>query len=94
MTKTADAVVVGAGVNGASTAYNLVKRGLKKVTIVGKYLMDSGGIGRSAAIIRQHYCNEELAKMVKRSLEVFCNFDEEIGGDPGLCENGMGLPDP
>ena len=28
--KTADAVVIGAGINGASTAFNLLKRGLKE----------------------------------------------------------------
>ena len=88
MTKTADAVVIGAGVNGASTAYNLVKRGLKKVVLVEKYLISSGGTGRSAAIVRQHYSNEALAKMVKRSVEVFRNFDEEIGGDPGFVNTG------
>lgn len=88
MTKSVDAVVIGAGVNGASTAYNLVKRGLKKVIILEKYLMASGGTGRSAAIIRRLYSNEELAKIVKRSLEAFCNFDEEIGGDPGYVKTG------
>ena len=88
MTKTADAVVIGAGVNGASTAYNLVKRGLKKVVLVEKHLIASGGTGRSAAIVRQHYSNEALAKMVKRSGEVFRNFDEEIGGDPGFVNTG------
>jgi sarcosine oxidase subunit beta len=50
---TADVVVIGAGVNGASTAYNLVKRGLKNVVVIEKYLLASGGTGRSAALVRQ-----------------------------------------
>ena len=37
--KSVDAVVIGAGVNGASTAYNLVKRGVKDVVLVDKYLI-------------------------------------------------------
>ena len=49
MVRTADAVVIGAGVNGASTAYNLVKAGLRKVVLLEKGLIASGGTGRSAA---------------------------------------------
>ena len=36
--KTADAVVIGAGINGASTAFNLKKRGLREVVLLEKYL--------------------------------------------------------
>ncbi len=86
--KTADAVVIGAGINGTATAYNLVKRGVKKVVLVDKHLIASGGTGRSAAIVRQHYSNEELVKMVKRSVEIFHHFDQEIGGDPGFVNCG------
>ena len=89
--KSVDAVVIGAGVNGASTAYNLVKRGVKNVVLVDKYLIASGGTGRSAAIIRQHYSNEELIRMVKRSVEVFHHFDDEVGGNPGFVNTGYGF---
>jgi sarcosine oxidase subunit beta len=87
-TQTADAVVIGAGINGAATAMNLVKRGMKSVVLIDKHLIASGGTGRSAAIIRQHYSNEELVRMVKRSVEVFSHFDDEIGGDCGFVNTG------
>ena len=86
--KTADAVVIGAGINGASTAFNLLKRGLKKVVLIEKHLLASGGTGRSAAIVRQHYSNKDLVKLVKRSVEIFRNFDAEIGGDCGFVSCG------
>ena len=86
--KTADAVVIGAGINGASTAFNLLKRGLKKVVLIEKHLLASGGTGRSAAIVRQHYSNKDLVKLVKRSVEIFQNFDAEIGGDCGFVSCG------
>jgi glycine/D-amino acid oxidase-like deaminating enzyme len=86
--QTADAVVIGAGINGAATAYNLVKRGLKNVVLLEKQLIASGGTGRSAAIIRQHYSNEELVRLVKRSVDIFHNFDDEVGGDPGFVNCG------
>src|SRR5262249_6753196 len=44
--------------------------------------------GRSAAIVRQHYSNEELVRMVKRSVEIFHNFDQAIGGDSGFVNCG------
>jgi len=75
MVHTADAVVIGAGVNGASTAYNLVRAGLRKVVLLEKGLIASGGTGRSAAIIRQHYSHPDLVRLVKRSVEIFHQFD-------------------
>jgi glycine/D-amino acid oxidase-like deaminating enzyme len=86
--KTADVIIIGAGVNGAATAYNLVKRGVKKVVLLEKYLIASGGTGRSAALVRQHYSNEELVRMMKRSIQVFHHFDEEVGGDAGFVKSG------
>ena len=43
MDRSADAVVIGSGITGASIAFNLLKQGLKKVVIVKKYLIASGG---------------------------------------------------
>lgn len=88
MNRTADAVVIGAGVNGASTAFNLMRKGLHKVVVVEKYLPASGGTGKSAAIIRQHYSNEPLVRMMKRSIQIFTNFSEMVGGNAGFHGTG------
>lgn len=85
---TADVVVIGAGVNGASTAYNLMTHGAKRVLLIEKYLIASGGTGRSAAIVRQHYSSEVLVRMVLRSIDVFHHFDEVIGGSAGFVKSG------
>ena len=74
MSRTADVVVIGAGINGASIAFNLAKKGCRKVVILEKYLVASGGTGKSAAVIRQHYSNEVLVKMAKRSRDVLSIF--------------------
>jgi glycine/D-amino acid oxidase-like deaminating enzyme len=86
--QTADIVVIGAGINGASTAYNLAKRGAKRVLLLERYVVASGGTGKSAAVIRQHYSNPELVRMVRRSVEVFAHFDQAIGGDCGFVPCG------
>lgn len=88
MGKSADAVVIGAGINGASIAFNLLKQGLKKVVILEKYLIASGGTGKSAAIIRQHYSNEPLVRMMKRCIHIFSNFGEMVGGSSGFARTG------
>ncbi|HXN21705.1 MAG TPA: FAD-dependent oxidoreductase [Candidatus Dormibacteraeota bacterium] len=83
-----DAIVIGAGINGASIAYNLAKRGYKNVAIVERSTIASGGTGKSAAIVRQHYSNEVLIRMVKRSRDVFEFFADEIGGSAGFVKTG------
>ena len=88
MGQTADAVIIGAGVNGASIAFNLLKRGLKKVVVLERYLIASGGTGKSAAIIRQHYSNEPLIRMMKRCIEIFSHFEDYIGGSAGFVKTG------
>jgi sarcosine oxidase subunit beta len=85
---TADAIVIGAGINGAATALQLLRRGLKRVILIEKHLLAAGGTGRSAAIIRQHYSNPELVQMVKRSTDVFHRFSDEIGGNCGFVCTG------
>jgi sarcosine oxidase, subunit beta len=85
---TVDAVVIGAGINGASIAYNLAKRGSKNIAIVERSTIASGGTGKSAAIVRQHYSNEVLIRMVKRSRDIFEFFADEIGGSAGFVKTG------
>ncbi|MFQ5927146.1 MAG: NAD(P)/FAD-dependent oxidoreductase [Terriglobia bacterium] len=88
MEKTADVVVIGAGVNGCSIAYHLAKRGIKKVILLEKRYTASGPTGRSSGIVRQHYTIEVLAKMALYSLQVFQRFGEEIGGSAGFVRTG------
>lgn len=87
MSSTADVVVIGAGINGTAIAFNLARQGLK-VTLVEKSFIAGGPTGRSSAIIRQHYSNEVTARMVKRSLGIFQNFDEVVGGACDFKETG------
>jgi len=49
-----DAIVIGAGISGASTAYHLGKAGAKTL-LIERGEPASGGTGKSAAIIRQSY---------------------------------------
>jgi len=88
MVETADAVVIGGGIMGASTAYYLTKAKIGKVVMVEKYLLASGATGHSAANVRQHYSNEVAVKLAQRGVELFSNFDEELGYPCGFEQVG------
>ena len=79
--KTADVIIVGGGVHGASTAYELAKAGVKVVLFEKEYL-GSGGSGRSAAGLRQHFGTETNLHMAKYNLQVFPTLEEEL--DTGM----------
>jgi glycine/D-amino acid oxidase-like deaminating enzyme len=86
--QTADVVIIGAGVMGTSTAFHLASRGVGRVVLLEKDTIASGSTGRTGGIIRQHYSNEVTARMAKRSLEVFQNFAEVVGGTADFTETG------
>src|SRR4026207_21849 len=88
MTQTADVVVVGGGVNGASIAYALAARGTKGV-LVAKGALASGASGRSSALVRMHYTNEWDSRLAWASFPVFRHWTELMGGPPGFTTTGL-----
>ncbi len=74
MTETFDAIVVGAGVVGASTAFHLAKLGGLKVCVVERGQVCSGGTAKSCAIVRSHYSVPSNTALTLRSLEMFGAF--------------------
>jgi len=89
VSKTADAVIIGGGINGCTTAYALAKRGVKRVVLVEKGHIASGPTGRSSGIVRQHYSHETLAAMARDSVKVWQTFEHTIGGDAGFVQCGV-----
>lgn len=89
MTRTADVVVVGGGVNGCSIAYHLARRGAGRIVLVEKGHVASGPTGVSSGVVRQHYTQETLAAMARDSVRVFERFHEETGGDAGFVPCGV-----
>jgi len=88
MTRTADVVVIGGGINGCSIAYHLAKSGAGRVLLVEQRHIAGGPTGRSSGIVRQHYTLETLACMARDSLEVFRRFADEVGGSAGFVQTG------
>ncbi len=83
MAETFDVIIIGAGIMGCCSAFELARRGLK-VALLDKGTIGAGPSGESSAIIRQHYSNELTARMAHYSLGIFQNFAEIVGGECGF----------
>ena len=88
MPQTFDVIIIGAGIMGSATAFELAKRGLN-VALLEKKGIGAGGTGQSSAIIRQHYSKKLTARMALHSLRVFQNFEEQVGGECGFTQTGF-----
>ncbi|MCV2393828.1 FAD-binding oxidoreductase [Actinotalea sp. M2MS4P-6] len=85
---TRDVVIVGAGVEGLSTAHALATSGVTNVVVVDRDAIASGGTGRSAGIVRCHYGVPEIAALARESLTVFSEAEERLGSPVGFEQVG------
>ena len=82
--RTADVVVIGGGVNGASAAFHLTTLGVRDVLLVERRHLAAGATGKSGALVRMHYTNEAESRLALESLKIFREFDAIVGGDCGF----------
>ncbi len=81
--RTADVVVVGAGIVGASSAYHLARRGLSVVVLERESAFALGSTGKSAAGVRVQFTTEANVRLSMHSLPVYREFRERHGYDVG-----------
>jgi sarcosine oxidase subunit beta len=83
-------VVIGGGVIGASTAFQLSKRGVRDVVLLERRQLGAGATGKSGALVRAHYSNVPETHLTLESLKIFRNWNEVVGyGDPGFEVTGF-----
>jgi sarcosine oxidase subunit beta len=83
-----DAVIIGGGIIGCASAFELARRGLA-VVVLEKSSVGGGATGRSSAIVRQHYSHETTARMALHGLRVFQDFENRVGGESGFIRRGF-----
>lgn len=88
MTSTADYIVIGGGLYGCATAYNLARRGARNIVVLERKQICAGGTAKSCAIIRTHYSITTNLVHAVESLKVFADFDQRIGGEVGFHRTG------
>lgn len=89
MTETADVIVVGAGVQGASLAFHLARRGTR-VLVLERATVAAGATGRSSGFVRMHYDLESDARLAWASFPYFRAWQEIVGaGDCGFVRTGF-----
>ena len=86
---TADIVIIGGGVMGASAAYHLAKRGAKNIVLLEKEShFGTGATGRCAGGVRYQFSTEINVTLSLHSLPMIERFREELGQDPGYHKYG------
>jgi sarcosine oxidase subunit beta len=89
MTQTYDAIIIGAGVMGASLAFHLAERGLKPA-ILERKVTASGATGHSSGLVRMHYdlaAESELTFVSYKNY--FSQWKGRVGGDCGFINTGF-----
>jgi sarcosine oxidase, subunit beta len=87
--ETADAVVIGAGLNGAATAYFLLREGIKRVLVLDSGMPNSGASGAAVGLLRSHYDNRPECELAAKSMPFFRNWAEMVGGSCGWRQTGF-----
>lgn len=74
-----DVVVIGAGITGSCTAFELGKRGVKNVLLVEKDYVTAGATGRCAAGIRQQFGYRLNAEIAIECTDIWANINAYTG---------------
>lgn len=81
MDQTAEVVVIGGGINGLSTAYNLARLGCRDVVLIEQGYLASGSTGRCGAGVREQWGTEMNCRLAKASIKMFEHLNEELEYD-------------
>jgi len=88
MIETADVIVVGAGVQGASLAFHLARRSAR-VLVLERGAVGAGATGRSSGFVRMHYDLESESRLAWASFPYFRDWPSLVGaGDCGFVRTG------
>ena len=79
MISEADAVVIGAGAFGGSTALHLCKLGLERVALVDRFELASQTSPRAAGLFKSIQKTQTLSRLAHLSMQKVVDFEDEMG---------------
>jgi len=86
-----DAVVIGGGVIGTSTLFNLMRLGCRRALLLERGELAGGATAKSSGIVRTHYSvvpNVAIARASLRMFEQFSSLLDDPEADAGLVRSG------
>ena len=86
--KSADVLIVGAGIMGVSTAYHLARRRAGRVVVVERDDVCAGSTALASGGIRHQYAKRIGVELTCRVIETFERFEAEFGVDPRFRQHG------
>ena len=81
-------VVVGGGIVGCSVAYHLTQRGVTDVLLLEQNTLTSGTTWHAAGLVTAARPTWGTREIVRRSLEIFRNLEDDTGLSTGYMETG------
>lgn len=89
MTETADVVIIGGGIVGASVAYHLTERGCRNVLVIEREAEQGlGSTGRATGGARAQFATRINIQMSLYSIQFLAHFEEMTGHAAGYQPNG------
>ncbi|MEO7793671.1 MAG: FAD-dependent oxidoreductase [Thermoanaerobaculia bacterium] len=85
-----DVVIIGGGGHGLATAYYLAREhGVRKVAVLERSYIGSGGTGRNTTVLRANYKTPETIRFYQASFDLYRTLAEEL--DFNLLRSERGL---
>jgi sarcosine oxidase, subunit beta len=79
-----DVVIIGGGIMGTSTAYQLARAGVTNVTVLESGVLGGGSSAKPLGGVRALFSDAANIALGSRSLDAFRRFEQEVGADIGL----------
>ncbi|MCP5080675.1 MAG: FAD-dependent oxidoreductase [Alphaproteobacteria bacterium] len=84
----ASVVVIGGGVMGCSTLYHLAKQGVGDAVLIERNKLTSGTTWHSAAQVRALRSSRNLTELIRYSISLYSQLEEETGQATGWINKG------
>ena len=85
-----DAIIIGGGGHGLSTAYYLAKEhGITNVAVLEKGWLGSGNIGRNTTIVRSNYMLAENARFYEWSMKLWEGLSQDLNYNVMFSQRGV-----